>query len=370
MATSLWALIRKEIQQTLRDRRLLFLLVALPLIQLLSYGFALNPDVHHLELGIMDWSKSFASREFIAALTENELFTLTEYSDDEKRLTQQLKNGKILVGVVIPPDFQRNLSRQTSAQVQVIIDGMNANTAGIAKSYLSQIINHYNRQILPEQTPPKMALKVNFLYNPGLVSSWFFVYGILGIVLTFVGTVVAAATVVREKEFGTLEQLLMTPANNWEILLAKAFPLLVILLADAYVFLIVSHGIFGVPLGHNLPLVLAVSGLHILGVLELGILLGTIFATQQQTQLIAFSVNVPLVLLSGSISPVDSMPSFFQYLSLLNPLRHYVTFLRGVMVKDVGVEILWVQILALGIFATVLFPLSLHKFRSSSVIGT
>jgi ABC-2 type transport system permease protein len=367
MRSSLRALILKEIQQTLRDRRLIFLLLVLPLIQLLSYGFALNPDINHLELGIVDWSKSSVSREFIAALTDNNLFTLTEYSESEKTLSRELKNGSILVGVVIPPDFQRRLSRQTTALVQVLIDGMNANTAGIAKSYLSQIINNYNRKIMSDSNLDIDFLQVTFIYNPGLVSSWFFVCGILGIVLTFVGSIVAASAVVREKEFGTLEQLLMTPASNWEVLLAKTFPLLLLLLADTLLFLFLSHWIFGVPLGHNLFLTLGVSGLYILGVLELGIFIGTIFATQQQTQLVTFSLNVPMVLLCGAISPIESMPAFFQNLSWLNPLRHYVAFLRGILLKDSGLEILWLQILCIGLFVTVLFPLSIRKFQNLSL---
>jgi len=369
MGSSLLALIVKEIQQTLRDRRLLFLLVALPLIQLLSYGYALNPDIRHLDLGIMDWSKSLASREFIAALTENDLFRITEYSESEKSLSQKLKNGTIVVAVVIPPDFQRRLSRQTTASVQVLIDGTNANTAGIAKSYLSQLINHYNRQISPHPNPSRISLQVTFLYNPGLISSWFFVCGVLGIVLSFVSCTVAAATMVREKEFGTLDQLLMTPSTSSEILIAKVFPLWLILLGDTLIFLVLSHWIFSIPLTGNLFLALIISGLYILGALELGIFIGMVFDNQQQTQLVAFSVNVPMVLLCGAISPIESMPSFFQYLSWLNPLRHYVHILRSVLLKNAGWNVLWLPILMIVLFATLLFSISIYRFQNSLLSG-
>ncbi len=358
-----WTLITKEFRQILRDKKLIFLLVALPIIQLLSYGFALNPDVRHLELGVVDYAKTNASHELISALTENQLFTLIYSSDSEKKLNQQLENAKITVGIVIPPDFERDLNRGSTAQVQVLIDGVNANTAGLARSYIAQILRHSNQQNNLDLKPPQVSPQVTYLYNPGLVSSWFFACGVMGMILTLVGASVSAAAVVREKELRTIEQLMMTPSADWEILLGKVVPLLILLLSSVLLMLISSHIVFDLPLRRNLIACLAVSGIYILGLIEMGILIGTIFENQQQTQLVAFSISVPLASLSGAMTPIESMPLFFQSVSWLNPLRHYVILLRGLLLKGVGLDILWPHALIICAFTVILFILSINRFR-------
>lgn len=358
------SLVVKEIHQTLRDKRLLFLLIVLPTVQLLIYGSALSPDIHNLKLGIIDYANTFTSRELVSALTENGVFIVERYSNSEQTLSQQVQTGQVTAGLVIPPDFNRDLHQDSTAQVQVFIDAVNANTAGIARSYITQIINHYGRQLDPNRVPTRVQPQVTFLYNPGLISSWFFVSGVMGVILTLVSSIVSSATVVREKEAGTLEQLLMTPAANWEILLAKVVPLSILLLGDVILALSLARLIFGLPLRSNFFLFLALSGLYILVGIGMGILIGTILRSQQQTQLMSFSINVPLIQLSGAIAPIESMPLLFQYLSLLNPLRHYVEIVRGLLLKGVGLDVLWPNAIALGIFATILLTISINRFRT------
>lgn len=358
------SLVVKEIHQTLRDKRLLFLLIILPTVQLLIYGSALSPDIHNLKLGIIDYAKTSTSRELVSALTENGVFIVERYSNSEQTLSQQVQTGQVTAGLVIPPDFNRDLHQDSTAQVQVFVDAVNANTAGIARSYITQIINHYGRQLNPNRMPTRVQLQVTFLYNPGLKSSWFFVSGVMGVILTLVSSIVSSATVVREKEAGTLEQLLMTPAANWEILLAKVVPLSILLLGDVILGLSLARLIFGLPLRSNFFLFLALSGLYILVGIGMGILIGTILRSQQQTQLMSFSMNVPLIQLSGAIAPIESMPLLFQYLSLLNPLRHYVEIVRGLLLKGVGLDVLWPNAIALGIFATILLIISINRFRT------
>jgi ABC-2 type transport system permease protein len=358
-----WVLMFKEINQILRDKRLLFLLIILPTIQLLSYGFAISPDVHNLQLGFVDYAKNFTSRELISTLTENGIF-IAHYNQNEQTLSQQLQTGEISVGLVIPPGFKRDLQQNRTTQVQVLVDAVNANTAGIAKSYITQMINHYNQSLNVNSLSARVQPQVKFLYNPGLISSWFFVSGIMGVIMTLVGSIVSSATVVREKEAGTLEQLLMTPAANWEILLAKILPLSILLMGDVVLILCLSRIIFGLPFRSNFFLCLLLSSIYILIVISLGILIGTVLSNQQQTQLVSFSVNVPLGLLSGAITPTESMPLFFQYLSYFNPLRHYIVIVRGLLIKGCGLEILWPNVLALISFATVILVISIKKFRS------
>ncbi|MDZ8226288.1 MULTISPECIES: ABC transporter permease [unclassified Nostoc] len=359
-----WSLAIKETYQILSDKRLIFLFIVLPTIQLLIYGSAISPDVHNLNMGIVDYAKTSSSRELISALTENHTFNLASLNDSEQILNQQMETGKVSVGLVIPPEFDRDLSREGITKVQVFVDAVNANTAGIVRSYITQIINHYGQQINSSFVSAQVQPQITFLYNPGLISSWFFLSGIMGVILNLVGSIVSSAAMVREKEAGTLEQLLMTPAANWEILLAKLFPLTVLLLGDVCLVLGLARLIFGLPVRSNVFLFLTLSGLYVLNALGIGILIGTVFSTQQQTQLISFAVNVPLGLLSGTITPIESMPSLFQYLSLLNPLRHYVLIVRGLLLKGVNLDVLWPNAISLLFFAVLLLLISIHKFRT------
>ncbi len=357
-----WALLRKEINQILRNKQLIVLLIVPPTLQLLVYGFALNPDVHNLKLGVIDYANVEESRELVLAMTSNRIFTLESVPTSEKELSRQVEEGKLNVGVVIPPEFPRRLA-QKSAEIQVFIDGVDANTAGIASGYMTQIIQQYNSHLAPNQIIP-VSTQVVFLYNPGLISSWFFVPGVMGLVLTLIGTLVSAITVVREKDTGTLEQLLMTPAANWEILVAKIVPLAFLLMGDVMLALTLGRLVFGLPFRGSFVLFFALSSMYVFVGISLGIMLATISGSQQQVVLTAFFINLPMVQTSGAIAPIEAMPPFFQVLSLLNPLRHYITIVRGILLKGVGLDVLWIHVLALVGFAVVLLTISINKFRS------
>ena len=359
-----WALAVKEINQNLSNKQLLFFLLFPPTIQLIVFGFALSPDVNHLKLGIVDYSNTPASRELIAAFVENDVFFAQHYSFSQHNLGIEVQTGQVNAGLVIPPEFKRNLQRGLSAEVQILVDAVDANTAGIAAGYASQIINQYSRQLQSDPVPSLIAPEINILYNPGLISSWFFVPGVLGMLLTLMSSLVSATAMVREKETGTLEQLLMTPAAEWEILLAKVVPLYLLLMGDVLVAVTVARLVFGVPFRGNFPLFLVLSTLAISVGIGIGTLLATLSRNQIQTILTAFFINMPLNILSGAITPIESMPVFFRYLTLLNPLRHYIAIVRGILLKGVGLEVLWPNVLALFIFAVVLLTVSINQFRS------
>jgi ABC-2 type transport system permease protein len=208
--------------------------------------------------------------------------------------------------------------------------------------------------------------EVTFLYNPGLRSSWFFVPGVMGLILTLLGTLVSAVTVVREKDAGTLEQLLMTPATPWEILLAKILPLLVLLMGDLLLALALGRFVFALPFRGSVPLFFALSGLYLFVGIGIGILLATVCRTQAQVLLTSFFINLPMVQTSGAIAPIESMPTFFQALSVFNPLRHYIAIARGILLKGVGLEALWPHALALALLlaAPLLLVISVRRFRS------
>ncbi|MBE9193440.1 ABC transporter permease [Gloeocapsopsis crepidinum LEGE 06123] len=359
-----WALCIKEVNQILRNKQLLFLLLFPPTIQLLIFGFALNADVQNLKLGIVDYANTYESRELVAALTENQIFIPHNYSLSQEEIAQQVRLGQITAGLVIPPEFNRNLAQNKTAEVQIFIDGVDANTAGIASGYAAQIINQYSRSLDENPTPPLVQAQSVFFYNPGLLSSWFLVPGVLGTVITLTSTLVSSTTLVREKDSGTLEQLLMTPADAWEILLAKIAPLFVLLMGDILLALSVARIVFRVPLQGSLLLFLALGGLYLFVGIGVGLMLATLAKNQQQVVLTSFFINLPLIQLSGAIAPIESMPVFFQYLSLLNPLRHFVAISRGILLKGVGIDILFPHVLALFTFVVVLLTVSINRFRS------
>ena len=358
-----WALVRKEINQILRNKQLIILLIVPPTVQLLLYGFALNPDVHNLKLGVIDYANVADSRELVSAMTSNRIFTLESVPTSEKNLSQQVEEGKLDVGVIIPPDFPRKLAQKT-AEIQVFIDAVNANTAGIASNYMNQIVQQYNLSLEQGTRSPPVSPQVVFLYNPGLISSWFFVPGVMGLVLTLIGTLVSAVTVVREKDTGTLEQLLMTPAANWQILLSKIVPLVFLLMGDVILALTLGTVVFNLPFRGSFLLFISLSSMYVFVGISLGIMLATVCRSQQQVLLTSFFINLPIVQTSGAISPIEAMPPFFQVLSLLNPLRHYITIVRGILLKGVGLDVLWIHVLALLGFAVVLLSISVSKFRN------
>jgi len=357
-----WALVRKEISQILRNKQLIVLLIIPPTMQLLLYGSALNPDVHNLRLGVIDYANVSASRELVSAMTANQVFNLVSVPTSEKALSHEVEVGKLDAGVIIPPDFARKLDQNT-AEVQVFIDAVDANTAGIASNYLNQIFQQYNITLATSNVILPISTQVIFLYNPGLISSWFFVPGVMGLVITLIGTIASAVTVVKEKDTGTLEQLLMTPSENWQILLAKILPLVFLLMGDVLFALTLAITIFHVPFRGNFFLFLILSSMYVFVTISLGIMLATLCRSQQQVLLTSFFINLPLVQTSGAIAPIEAMPTFFQYLSYCNPLRHYITIIRGILLKGEGLAALWTPTLILASFATVLLTISINRFR-------
>ncbi|ANV85589.1 ABC transporter permease [Picosynechococcus sp. PCC 7003] len=359
-----WALTLKEIRQILKNRQSIFLLIFPPTIQLLVFGLALSPNVDHLSLGLIDYANSVQSREFVSALTENDIFQIESIPKNEAQLQEQVRNGKLTAGLIIPPNLDRDLNQGNSTEVQVFIDGVDANTAGITNGYINQIVNQYTRQQNPIFKTPPVETQSRFLYNPGLISSWFFVPGVIGLVLTLTGSLISSVTVIREKDVGTLEQLLMTPASGWEILLAKIVPLFILLMGDVLIACGMGKFIFNLPFRGNFLIFYSLSGLYVFVSIGLGILLATLSRTQQQVVLTSFFFNAPIIQLSGAIAPIESMPKFFQILSWFDPLRHYVAIARSLILKGVAIDSLWPNILALLGFAIILLSVSVHRFRA------
>jgi len=349
-------------------------------LTLVIFGYALNPEVQNLRAAIADESRTPQSRELLSALTESGAFRIQGYYQSAHGAEAALRRLEADLAIIVPTDYARSLARRETAQIQVWIDAVNANSGAIASAYLSRALADYNQRLLegggvpgparveaaglPRQpNPPDVSTQPIVLYNPGLVYPWFFVTGVMSVVLFLNGALVASALSVREKELGTIEQLLMSPAQTAEMLLAKTAPVLVVLLADLLIALLVSRLVFDLPVRGSLLLLAAAGGLASMAGTGIGIALATYSATQQQAQLLTFFLLPPIVLLSGAFSAIESMPPILQRLSLLDPLRYLLIIVRGITLKGAGLAMLWKPLLTLACFAVALYGISAWRFR-------
>jgi ABC-2 type transport system permease protein len=373
----MWALVRKEFRQILRDRRLAMSLIVPPTLQLLLFGFALNPTVANLHLGIVDDNKTPESRELIAQMTQSQSFAASGDYLSIEEMSKDLASGKLDAGLVIPYDFTRDLQRGRQATVQVLLNAMNSNTATIAQAYAQGVIATYDQgltgqgihaqfhQVAATDVSRKgtVLLQPSFLYNPGLQPTWFIVSGILGVLLILNGSLIAAAALVRERETGTLEQLLMSPATTTQVIVAKLFPLFALLCMMGLMAMVVMRVIFDIPFRGNIVLVMGAAALCLLCGISIGTFIATFTKSARQAQLTLFFVNPPLTSLSGAFTPVEAMPKWLQPVAQFNPIQHFGQISRGAMIKGSGIGTLWPNFLALLAFTLVLVSLSIWRFR-------
>jgi ABC-2 type transport system permease protein len=370
------ALIRKEFNQIRRDRRLAISLIVPPIAQILLFGFALDSTVSNLRLGILDESKTPESRELSATFTESKSFKFGGYFFDGKSLEEAISRGKLDAGLVIPYDFARDLHRGRTTTIQFLLNAVNANNAAIGQGYAEGVLANYNQSLGAQGIRPEIRMisanqslkgTVNltpaYLFNPGLVTTWFIVTGTFGTLLILNGSLVASTAMIKERERGTVEQLLMTPAGTTEIIIAKITPLFLLLIGMVLLAMTLIRFVFQVPFRGSFFLVFAGSALCVLCGIGIGTFIATFTRSAQQSQLLSFFVNPPLATLSGSLSPIEAMPKWLQPFTVVNPIRHFGVITRGVMVKGSGLLELWPNFLALIAFAVVLVGLSVGRFR-------
>jgi ABC-2 type transport system permease protein len=371
------ALIRKEFGQIRRDRRLAFSLILPPTLQLLLLGFALSANVENIKLGAVDESRTPESREFIARLNESKSFRLVSYYDSGHDLGEAMGRNQVDAGVVIPYDWARDLKRGRPVTVQFLLNAMNANTAAIAQGYAEGVIQSYNTVLPAEglhasfQRPGAadsgrsgpVQLFPDFLYNPGLRDSWFIVTGVFGLLLILNSSLVAAGSMVKERETGTIEQLLMSPAGTWEIVIAKVTPLFILLFLMSILATIIMKLAFAVPFHGKLPLVLCGAALCILSGISIGTVNATFSRSAQQAQLMAFFINPPINATAGAFNPVEAMPTWLQPVTVINPIHHFAVIARASMLKGSGFGELWPNFLGLFLITLVLGSLSDWRFR-------
>jgi len=368
-------MLRKEFIQTLCDPHTRFLLIGPPIIQMFVFGYAATLEVKHVGMAVLDLDNTQESRELLSHFSASRYFDIKEYVVRRGALREGIDRGDFLMGLEIDSGFAQRLRNGQGASVQVLVDASNSNTALVGLGYLSQVgaqfAGDYETGRLSRAAPqlapflPQVELETRPWFNEGLNSQWFFVPGVIGNVMLIMVMMLTAFAVVREREIGTLEQIMVTPIRRWEFIVGKTLPFFLIGCFDATMISLIGTLWFGVPLRGKVAVLALGLMTYMLAALGLGLLLSTLSATQQQAMIASFFFIMPMITLSGFGNPISSMPPFLQKLTYVNPMTYVMVVLRGVFLKGVGLEVLWPDIAAMSGLAAFLLSVSVLRFRKS-----
>src|SRR2546427_256651 len=354
MSSRLWGIIAKEFIQLWRDRLALTLALFVPVAMLFIFGWAINTDVKHVPTAVFDQSGGVEARTLLEAFTNSQYFDIVQQARSHRELTRLIDGGAAKVGIVTPPDFGRQLTRQ-NVSVQVIVDASDPQVATSAMNAAAAIGAQRSLEILTQTVEGTVLrrggapvdVRVRAWYNPDLVSAIFIVPGLIGALLMQTTVSVMAITVVREREKGTLEALVVSPIRRWELLLGKIVPNLLVAYGQMTMALIVAHVVFDVPIRGSLPLLYGLSAIFMFGTLGIGIFVSAASRTVPQAMQLSFLTFLPSIYLSGLLFPIEGMPPGAQVLASAIPLTYYLRVVRGIVLKGIGIEYLWPQVLPL-----------------------
>jgi len=366
-------LLKKEFLQLFRDKVLVIVLIYAFTVIVYTGGKGVNLEVRRFPTIIQDQSKSYKSRELISRFREP-YFKILAFVKTDKEVVDWLDKGKASMAIIIPPDFERKVNK-SQAKIQVIIDGTMSITATMAVSYVANITNDYAIELLERKggstkhffkNLPRIDGRTRVLFNPNSLSSWFMSLVELINMITMVPLLITAAALIKEKEYGTIEQLLVTPVRSWEIFLAKMLPTVVVvsLLAMLSLFIMVK-GVFGVPIRGSLVLFYIVTCLYIFTLSSIGIAIATVVRNLSQAMMLIFAILVPMLMISGAWSPIEAMHPLVRYISLCSPMRYYLDFSYGVLLKENSLKYIWHDILGILLIGSILLAFSALKFRQS-----
>lgn len=370
--TRLLALMRKEGLQIMRDRRTLALVFIMPIMQLLLLGYAATSDVRNIPLAVLDQDKSPASRKLLDSFRTADYFRQAFDVNSEDELRTLIDSGHARTGLIIPPDYSSRLAAGRPAQVAFIIDGSDPAIAGTALAAATLIgqarataltVERLAARGMAVAAAPAIEVRARVWYNPDLISAYYMIPALVGLILQFLTVILTATAIVRERERGTIEQLIVTPLTGAELIVGKLAPYVLIAFIDTLLILAGGVLLFGVPINGSLPLLLLLSALFLVTNLALGLLISTVAGTQQEAIIFALFYNLPSIFLSGFIYPVAAMPRALQLISYAIPLRYFLIVVRGIVLKAVGVAQLWPEIIALSIFAVVVITAAATRFH-------
>lgn len=364
----------KEFIQIFRDPRMRTMIFMPPLIQLVIFGYAARTDIHHIALAVYDLDNSVSSRELAARFQRSGYFDILEYVKEEKRARDLFDYSEAQVILRMNKGFEETMLAGKTAPVQLLVDGTDSNTAGIVMSYSGKIIQQYSDDILKSRfakiplsvrQPGTVELQSRAWFNENLESRNFYIPGVVAMLIMVVTLTLTSMSVVREKEIGTMEQIMVTPITPLEFILGKTVPFAIIGYVDMLLVVLLARFWFDVPIRGSVPLMFLGTSLYLMSILGVGLLISTISSTQQQALLSTFFFFQPAIMLSGFIFPIANMPEVVQWVTFLDPLRYFMVIIRGVFLKGVGIDILWPELCALAALGTAVLWLASNRLKKT-----
>jgi ABC-2 type transport system permease protein len=359
-------MILKEFIQTLRDKRRWVLLFGAPIIQLFLFGYVVTTDVNHISTALYDLDKSQESRELARRLEASGYFEVRYAPQSTAEIRDLIDRGGVLCAIQINRGFAKDLKRRIPTEIQVIVDGTDSNTAIVALSYATKVIAKYSQEMAANAVGAVLSpvdFRTRVWYNPDLKSRNYNVPGVIASIIMITCIMLTSMAIVREREVGTMEQLMVTPIRPVELMLGKTIPFAIIGLLDMFMVTVAGVLWFGITIKGSLLLLLMGTSVYLLSILGIGLFISTILKTQQQSLLATMFFNMPAMLLSGFMFPIENMPVIFQYITYLNPLRYFLVIIRGIFLKGNGFGVLLPQIAALFVLGTVIIAISSFRFR-------
>lgn len=355
----------KEFIQIFRDKRMKAIVFVIPLLQTMVFGYAVTMDVNNIPTAVYDLDRSYESRELVRRLTASSYFDVLYTPGSPAEVQDLLDRSQVTVAIQINRGFSADLHRRIPTAVQLLVDGTDSNTGIVALDYANRIILTYARDLAPAgpSLPARIDLRQRAWYNPELKSKNYNVPGVIAMVIMLTSLLLTSMAVVREREIGTMEQLMVTPLRPAELILGKTIPFAIIAFFDMILVTVFGVLVFDIPIRGSFLLLTLSTAIYLLSILGVGLVISTVAKTQQQALMSTFLFYMPAVLLSGFMFPIENMPDFFQYLTYANPLRYFLIIIRGLFLKGNGIDILWPQMVALLAIGIVVIAYSTLRFR-------
>lgn len=371
------SLIVKEFKQILRDKRMKMMLFGSPVLMLLLFGYAVNTDISEIKMAILDSDKTSESRELIRKFTASGYFRHYVYLQSPDEAAYYLDKGEADMFMHIPADFKRSLLSGKATELQIIIDGTDSSRASVIMAYINQISSDFSMDYLSEKIRmillsrensvvrfnEQLPVKERVMFNPDLTSRNFYLPGVLGLLVALITIMLTSMSVVKERESGTIEQIIVSPLRPAEFVAGKTLPFAIIGIIELCIITLIAIAWFRVPFNGSFVFLVFSSIFYILCTLSVGLFISTVSQTQQQAMLSTFLFFIPAILLSGFVFPIYAMPEVFQYITFINPMRYFMTIIRGIFLKGVGFTVLWNELLALTILGSVLVFFSIRRFN-------
>jgi ABC-2 type transport system permease protein len=357
--------IKKEFYHIFRDRRSLFILFGMPIAQIMLFGFAITNEINNVDIAILDHSKDATTKEIINKIAASKYFSINQFIEKESDIETIFKKGHVKAVLNFEKDFSKNLINENKATIQIITDATDPNTANTISNFVNAILQKYQKELNKDITIAYQIIpETRMVYNPELKSVYMFVPGVMTIILMLVSAMMTSISITKEKELGTMEILLVSPLKPFQVIIGKVFPYIFLSIINAVVIVLLSIFIFKMPVQGSLLLLGVESVLFIISALALGILISTISATQQTAMMISLmGLMLPVILLSGFIFPISSMPLPLQVISNIIPAKWFIIIIKGIMLKGVGLQYVWKETLILLGMTVFFIALSIKKYK-------